>query len=211
MKAMPIQARAKQKRASLVSAAQQCFVEEGYENTTAKTIASCAGVATGTFYQYFENKEDILRVVAQHRVEELYQQVPSVKDTLALVNAIASQGENHLTTETIFLQVLELIYNFHAQAPELHQVLEQRKYLDLELAKILDKGEALLSERVLLFVQGFNVQQPEVIAFNLFAMAEGLVHSHVFGKPKKSKQETLVFGAAMLAAYFNNLNFSTDK
>ncbi len=47
MKALPIQARAKQKRSALIAAATKCFVEHGYDNTTAKTIASAASVATG--------------------------------------------------------------------------------------------------------------------------------------------------------------------
>ena len=147
----------------------------------------------------------MLRVVAQQRIEELYKQVPSIQETIELVSAISGEGKKQQSTQDIFLYVLELIYNFHEQAPELHQVLEQRKHIDSELAKVLNQGEVLLSERVLLFVQCFNVKQPEVIAFNLFAMAEGLVHSHVFGKPKKSKKATLVVGAAMLAAYFDNL------
>jgi AcrR family transcriptional regulator len=205
MKALPIQARAKQKRSALITAATECFVKHGYDNTTAKTIASCAGVATGTFYQYFDNKEDILCVIAQLRIEDLYQRVPSAKGLLTLSEKAQKNSAKAGTTEEIFHHVLELIYAFHEEAPELHQVLEHRKELDPELAKILGQGEILLHERVLLFVQSFNIKNADAVAFNLFAMAEGLVHRHVFGKPIQSKAATLQLGAAMLASYFDNL------
>jgi AcrR family transcriptional regulator len=205
MKALPTQARAKQKRGALIISATECFVEHGYDNTTAKTIASAASVATGTFYQYFDNKEDMLRVIAQQRMDDLYQQVPSAKELFALSEKAHKDSLKAGTTQEIFHHVLELIYAFHEQAPELHQVLEQRKELDPELAEILAQGEVLLHERVLQFVQSFNIKTPDAVAFNLFAMAEGLVHRHVFGKPTQSKAITLQLGAAMLASYFDNL------
>jgi AcrR family transcriptional regulator len=205
MKALPTQARAKQKRCILIIAATECFTSNGYENTTAKTIASAANVATGTFYQYFDNKEDMLRVIAQQRMEDLYQQVPSAKELFALSEKAHKDSLKAGTTQEIFHHVLKLIYAFHEQAPELHQVLEQRKELDPELAEILVQGEILLHERVLQFVQSFNIKTADAVAFNLFAMAEGLVHRHVFGNPTQSKATTLQLGAVMLASYFDNL------
>ncbi|MFT7403644.1 TetR/AcrR family transcriptional regulator [Zhongshania sp.] len=205
MKALPIQTRAKQKRAALIAAAKKCFVEYGYDNTTAKSIANCAGVATGTFYQYFDNKEDILCVIAQQRIEDLYQQVPSAKELFTLSEKAQKNSVKADATQAIFLYVLELIYAFHEEAPELHQVLEQRKALDPRLAEILGQGETLLDERVLLFVQSFNIKNANGVAFNLFAMAEGLVHRHVFGNPSQSKATTLQLGAVMLASYFDHL------
>jgi len=69
----------------------------------------------------------------------------------------------------------------------------------------LKQGEILLDERVLHFVRSFNIENAEAVAFNLFAMAEGLVHRHVFGKPDQSKEATLELGASMLASYFEHL------
>jgi AcrR family transcriptional regulator len=205
MKALPIQTRAKQKRTALITAAKECFSGHGYDNTTAKSIASCAGVATGTFYQYFDNKEDILCVIAEQRIDDLYQQVPSAKELFTLSDKVQKNSAKANATQDIFRYVLDLIYTFHEEAPELHQVLEQRKALDPRLAEILGQGETLLDERVLLFVQSFNINNANTVAFNLFAMAEGLVHRHVFGNPTQSKATTLQLGAIMLASYFDNL------
>jgi AcrR family transcriptional regulator len=205
MKVLPTQTRAKQKRSALITVAKECFAKYGYDNTTAKSIASSAGVATGTFYQYFNNKDDILCVIAQQRIEDLYQQVPSAKELFTLSEKAQKNSAKADASQDIFHYVLHLIYAFHEEAPELHQVLEQRKALDPKLAEILGQGEILLDERVLLFVQSFNIKNANAVAFNLFAMAEGLVHRHVFGNPTQSKATTLHLGAVMLASYFDHL------
>ena len=198
MKPIPKQVRAQIKRAALIDAAQVCFVERGFDNTTAKIVADQAGVATGTFYQYFENKEDMLRVIARQRMDVLANQLPAIPES---GNGQALSQD----TQQLFLHVLELIYLFHEQAPELHQVLEQRRDVDEMLADILNEGEQKLGQRVLMFVKLFDVNDPETVAFNLFAMAEGIVHRHVFRDSDKSKQEVLETGAQMLAAYFDQL------
>jgi hypothetical protein len=94
------------------------------------------------------------------------------------------------------------VYQYHAQQPELHQVLEQRRALDPELRDVMRQGEAVLRARVLKFVQSFNLPNAEIVASNLFGMAEGLVHRHVFESNSNDPQDVIKFGAEMLASYF---------
>ncbi len=193
-KSLPTQARALIKRNALISAASTDFQEAGYEATTAKSIALRAGVATGTFYQYFHNKDDILRTIAAQRFEFLLTHVESPNAKL----------DNKTVTET-FHRIITLIYDFHEQDAQLHQVLEQRRHADPHLEKILVEGEWVLEERVLRFVQTFNLPNANTIAFNLFAMAEGLVHKHVFSNRVSATRDSVIeLGAEMLASYFNN-------
>jgi AcrR family transcriptional regulator len=48
------------KKASIINHAACLFAEKGYHRTTTREIAQEAGVAEGTLYNYFINKEDIL-------------------------------------------------------------------------------------------------------------------------------------------------------
>ena len=195
-KPIPTQARALAKRQALLEAAAADFQTLGYDNTTAKTIAERAEVATGTFYQYFHNKDDILRTIAQQRFDYLFTQVEGPVEKVSAADAV-----------TLFRRVLSLIYDFHARDAELHQVLEQRRHCDLQLATLLSEGEAVLEQRVLQFVQTFEVDQPDTVAFNLFAMAEGIVHRHVFAHSTTSgieREDVIELGAQMLASYFSN-------
>jgi AcrR family transcriptional regulator len=51
------------KRTSLLHAAAMLFVRDGYEATTVTGITETAGVAKGTFYLYFESKENLLEAL----------------------------------------------------------------------------------------------------------------------------------------------------
>ena len=57
-----------QRRAELVYSADAVFMEKGYEAATVADITSRAGSSHGTFYVYFDSKEDIFDAVAQDRV-----------------------------------------------------------------------------------------------------------------------------------------------
>lgn len=194
MKALPTQDRALKKRAALIQAAITEFETVGFEVATAKSIAAEAGVATGTFYQYFENKNDILRVIASERFAQLHTQIPT-RD----VNSIAAIDKAQIVE--LFEQTLMFVYEFHAHAPALHQVLEQRRTLDPKLRRIMQEGESVLQDRVIELTQQLRIGQADIVAHNLFAMAEGLVHRQVFEHSEHDAQQVMKLGATMLASY----------
>jgi len=63
-------------------------------------------------------------------------------------------------------------------------------------------GEAVLEARVLAFVKTFNMPNPEVVADNIFAMGEGIVHRQVFGDTNTDPQQAIRLGAKMIASFF---------
>jgi AcrR family transcriptional regulator len=48
------------RRAQILDAAAQVFAAKGFHRATIKEIARAAGVADGTIYTYFQNKDDLL-------------------------------------------------------------------------------------------------------------------------------------------------------
>jgi AcrR family transcriptional regulator len=214
MKPLPIQKRALLKRAALLDAARLDFSEHGFDVATAKSIAHSAGVATGTFYQYFDDKNDMLRVLASNRMELLSQNVELYKISAIVNSNEFFEEEVSINASNIgrhFEQALSFIYQFHSQDPELHQVLEERRNNDPLLKAILVNGEQILLQRVLRFVQCFNLSKPEIVAANLFAMAEGLIHRHVFGDEQSDVSDVVEIGAQMLAAYFYRCADASQK
>jgi AcrR family transcriptional regulator len=198
MKTLPTQDRAIQKRDALILAAVSEFSNMGFEAATAKSIASRAGVATGTFYQYFENKNDILRIIAEQRYAHLEEQIELLE--LSLVNPESEE----LKLDKVFSTILTFVYDVHALAPELHSVLEQRRAVDSELKKIMQQGESVLLARVRLFVEPFSLPNSKIVAENLFAMGEGLVHRLVFETPSDNAEQIIKVGADMLASFFTH-------
>ena len=57
------------KKTRILEAARYIFAENGYEKTTMLQIAKAADVATGTIYEYFENKEVLFFSIAAERYE----------------------------------------------------------------------------------------------------------------------------------------------
>jgi len=197
MKSLPTQQRALQKRHALIAAANHEFSTVGFEVATAKSIAAAAGVATGTFYQYFENKNDILCVIATQRFEHLQKKILSFEAVVPQMDRDHQQS----AIESLFHKTLQLVFDFHSQAPELHQVLEQRRELDPQLREIMAQGERVLRERVSEFVLSLKLANAEIVATNLFAMAEGIVHRQVFDGSGHDAEAVLQIGAKMLASY----------
>ena len=48
-----------EKRAAILNAAWHFFVDLGYENTSVVLIVEEAGIARGTFYQYYTDKDEL--------------------------------------------------------------------------------------------------------------------------------------------------------
>jgi AcrR family transcriptional regulator len=53
------QQRSRETIKTILGAAAQVLIEQGYEKATTNRIAECAGYSVGTLYQYFDHKEDI--------------------------------------------------------------------------------------------------------------------------------------------------------
>jgi len=48
----------------------RCFLEKGYLSSAIEEIAKEAGVAKGTVYFYFENKDDLYMSLMEHTTED---------------------------------------------------------------------------------------------------------------------------------------------
>ena len=58
-------------RAAILDAARRVFLEQGYEAVTIRDVVRQTELASGTFYNYFRTKEDLLRALVEQHVQEL--------------------------------------------------------------------------------------------------------------------------------------------
>lgn len=70
----PKQERAIRTRSALMQAARNVFVDRGYPRTTVADIVKEANRAHGTFYLYFDNKEDIFAALLDEAIQSLKSQ-----------------------------------------------------------------------------------------------------------------------------------------
>ena len=59
------------RKAELVSAAAGAFATRGVANTAVSDIVRAAGVAQGTFYLYFDSKDDVVLAVVDRLVDQM--------------------------------------------------------------------------------------------------------------------------------------------
>jgi protoporphyrinogen oxidase len=80
-----MRASTRKKRDTVIETALQMFVDKGYENVSVDDIIAETNISKGTFYHYFQSKEDILGEVVgrqRHIIEEWLKQPPSKVQSL---------------------------------------------------------------------------------------------------------------------------------
>lgn len=177
---VPVQERAQRTRAALLVSAERLFASRGYAATTAKSIASEAGVATGSFYQYFTGKDAALHELAAARLTQLLEQAHAKADALptsALLDAESS------ALEAALRGTVELVLNLHQNDIGLHAVLTERCLVDPEMARIAAEADRTMLALIIRLLKALpHVADVEACALVIFGMIEGTVHKQVFGQ-----------------------------
>ena len=63
------------RRTELASAAATVFAERGVANTSVSDIVKAAGVAQGTFYLYFDSKDDVILAVIEQVAVQMFEAI----------------------------------------------------------------------------------------------------------------------------------------
>jgi len=71
-----------QRRETILRAATEVFIEQGYSDTRLIDIAKRAGVVVSTLYLYFNSKEEMVRAIAQEIQRQLVEQLRPVLENL---------------------------------------------------------------------------------------------------------------------------------
>src|SRR5512136_1019993 len=86
------------KRRRILDAAVGVFARKGYFAARVSDVASKAGVADGTIYLYFRNKEDILvRLFDEVMSEHVQEARAAVRALPSLPERLQAVAERHLT------------------------------------------------------------------------------------------------------------------
>ncbi len=64
-----------QRAQEIVRAARELLADKSYQGASIKLIAKQAGIATGTFYLYFRNKEALFNAIVDEMYEDLIQAI----------------------------------------------------------------------------------------------------------------------------------------
>ena len=67
------------KEQSILNAAVHVFAKDGFSKAKMHTIADTAGIAAGTIYLYFKNKESILLKIFDQTWSQIYEKIQSIQ------------------------------------------------------------------------------------------------------------------------------------
>lgn len=117
----------------LLEAAAQEFGERGYHEAAITGITARAGVALGTFYTYFESKEELFRALVRDMSHA----------TRAHVAEAVRGAPDRLVAERLGLAAF---IAFTRQHPELYRIIEESQFV----------AEDVYREHYLTFVEGYR-------------------------------------------------------
>lgn len=130
-------------KARIVSAAWQLFHDKGYDHTTVDDIIELSGTSKGSFYYYFNTKDELLSTlstVLDDYYEELSAQMDeemnSYEKLLYLNDKVHSMIE-----EKISIDLIASLYSTQLTAKGQRHLLDQNRVYYRLISRIVEEGQ----------------------------------------------------------------------
>jgi AcrR family transcriptional regulator len=173
------------KRKEILDAAAGLFAERGFQRATMRAVASRAGIATGTIYNFYDDKDALLRAL-MHRLNESERRSA---DLAAAGSNPASYIRHRLELATAELPLLQVILAEALVDPAVRQ-----SYLEEIIAPTFALAEKQLRR------QGRGNRTEALRLRIVAATLVGLLVLRILGEPKTVKGWNLL--PQMLADLF---------
>ena len=98
------------RRARLVKAADRVLRAKGYGETTIEDIVSEAGVAKGTFYLYFNNKQELFLEVLRRAVRALEEHLEEALDGVAPADRLKRRALSYMRGYLNYRDLILILY-----------------------------------------------------------------------------------------------------
>ena len=117
----------------IINAALTCFANKGYAKTSIQDIANAANISKGSFYTYFENKEDLLIQLVkgfQYQLKAQFQTITESKDSLQykFIQFVTMQLNLCYHNKDIIKMMLQ--DSFSKELEEVHKLLHEQKIIE---------------------------------------------------------------------------------
>jgi len=122
-------------RAALLEAGAELFTVHGLEETTIADLTDEAGIATGTFYSFFDSKAELLAAVLRREAEHVYADLRVVlkeheDDPETALRRFVHVASESLVTNPLFRRTID-----GADRDQLLEELSDAQVLDTQAAK----------------------------------------------------------------------------
>lgn len=177
----PKQKRSIATREKIVAAGKALFSRDGYHATNSKKIARAAGIAVGSFYNYFPDKKHLLIEIHREHVRRVH---AMVADALHASDLGHPDTNARLIVKGIVDQTLKL----HDLSPALHREMTALIYTDPDFAEMgrreEDHAVQMLMDLLAQYPEALRVSDLEAATRVVVFAIEAVVHSiKIFGAP----------------------------
>ena len=168
----PVQDRGRRTREKVLKAARTILVRRGYQAARVEEITKLARVGYGTFYKYFQNKQDVLDAV----MEEVYIQLneasfPKQVDAWHLEDQIRTGIYNYLKVYYKNRGVLLALQPASLMSPRIRKFIGEMRERDIQWMVQELKG---------LSVQGWNLKgNPEVFSLAMLHTVDSVAQDWI--------------------------------
>lgn len=195
-----------EKYRQILEAAVKVFAQQGFHSSTVAQIAKVAGVADGTIYLYFKNKDDILFQFYEYKAKQVFErfrqavdQADNAVDKLRnLVRAHLSEFQNDINMAVVYQA------ETHQHRPSVEEIVKEmsKLYRDI-ISELVELGQQEGSLRRNLYIglvmRLINGAVDEVInawihaggSYDLASMADPLVELFLRGIGDSEKPLTV--------------------
>lgn len=180
----PRQKRSQETVDAILSATAHILSREGLEKATTNHVAAKAGVSIGSLYQYFPNKESLIRALNDRHTREI----------LALLTARFAEVREAPIPAAV-RAIVQAMVEVHRVDPALHRVLVQATPAvgaQEETRKLEEAAAALLVGFFQARAAELRPLDFELSAFLLVQSVEALTHAAVLEHPELLEEDRFV-------------------
>ena len=200
-KAVQLKERSNGKYAAILRAAIKVFARGGYFNSKVADIAREAGVADGTVYLYFKNKDDILVSIFNHEMDEALSRgraaLAEIDDPVEKVKRVVRAHLERFSTDRDLAVVFQVELRGSTKFMEQFSATRVTDYLEL-IRGVIEDGQ----ERGV-FRRGLN---STIAAKILFGAVDEMVTNWVLSRKRYSLLSTLDI---VVDIFFNGISRAT--
>jgi len=176
-------------RRALLNAAKSLVAAKGVKAATIAAIAAKAGVAKGLLFYYFENKESVIRAVAQELDAAYTSALRALPKTAIALASLHALFDHHFAFLDQNPEGAQFLYQ-SASARQGHGAVGFYEHLYADILEVLEKGAASGE---------FQIRDTEELAYMILGSLHGV------GRLKLFEFKRDYDGAKHLAAFYDKI------
>jgi AcrR family transcriptional regulator len=130
------------RKAEFIAAAEELFLEKGFENTSVDDIVARVGVAKGLFYYYFDSKDALLAALVERYLDEIAASITAAmnEEGLSALQMMRKLSPSEVVISDRSREMMKLFH--HERNQSFHLAMEQQaqKYMVPALERVIVKG-----------------------------------------------------------------------